>query len=142
MVDNVDDIGAMNVVGIVVDIFIIVAIMFVVMIVVIFVFVVDSVDKSRYQNIGFSCRIVYFQQSDHKNIDFPFVLFVFRTFRHSVWCVFTGFRQAGGTSCGRDPKMPKIAIFPRKYWGGLSGTICFPILFGPPERQIYIFPRK
>ncbi len=51
-------------------------------------------------------------------------------------------RQAVWASRGREPKMPKIAIFPGKYWGGLSGTICVPILFGAPERQIHIFGRE
>ena len=76
-----------------------------------------------YQNMVFSLENVYFRHSDHRIIDFPLVLYVFRRFRQSVWCVFRGFRQAVWCifrrfrqTVDRDRVgsgwMSKIAIFP------------------------------
>ena len=97
----------------------------------------------------FSLENVYFQHSDHRNIDLSLVLCVFRGFRQAVWCVFRGCRQdVWGSWLAELARrvgsrwMPKIAIFLGKKSKPLTGTTCFPILFGPPERQIHIFGRQ
>jgi len=89
---------------------------------------------------------VYFRHSDNENIDFSLVFCVFYAFQDAVWDSWLGLAGLPGRAGRAKPsgsiRGAKNIEKPCKNGPELSGTLCFPILFGPQEREMLIFPKE
>ena len=103
-------------------------------------------DSCTSKILVFHSKYVYFQHSDNQNIDFSLVFCIFRAFRDAVWDSWLGLAglpgRAGRAGPSESIRGAKNIEKPCKNGPGLSGTLCFPILFGPHEREMYIFSKE